>query len=94
MCFAITVGPISSSGTVLVFTVYIQLIDGSSPQQGPLVSQLEMITVIKCDFIVLSILHTKEVTNGTREGRMANVESAVPSCMLPMDLRWCRWSKA
>ena len=39
-------------------------------------SQLEMITV-KYDFIVLSMLHMKEVKNGTIEGRMANVDCSV-----------------
>ena len=38
--------------------------------------RLEMITVT-CDFIVVSMIHTKQVTNGTGKDNMANVECSI-----------------
>ena len=73
-------GPVSSSGRLSASTVDNRVVGGSSPRWGPMVSRLEMITV-KCDFIVLPMLHTKEVfKKGTGEGKMANVECSVQWC--------------
>ena len=72
-------GLIGSSGRALAFTVDNRVISGSSPRWGPLLSQLEMITV-KCDFNVLPIFHTKEVKKMVLERagwQMYNVFSSV-----------------
>ena len=70
-------GTVSSSGRASAFILNNRVIGGSSPVWGPLVSQMEMITV-QCDFIGLFMVHTKNVKkNGTREGTMTNVECSV-----------------